>query len=240
MEDKQTTATNFRSCMMTIFCLTLLPLAGCGPNYYQLRVEGQKAMLSDMYGAARIFFQQADARNPRQINNLHDLGACSVLIAREKFKNMEQAPALRDLDRAIDYYSSALDIHPGHQAAIEGKMVALKLKGQFDKAIEHAEWAAKFVGPSSKQYLFLANELEESGDIDNALLRYRQGVAVDSNNPDVHITFARFLIRHNNEPAAIHHMQVAYRLNPRNEWVMDQLADRGVLPPLASTIQPTP
>lgn len=240
MEDKQTTALNFRLCTLTILCLTLVPLIGCGPNYYKLRLEGQQAMLNEAYGAARIFFQQADARNPRQINNLHDLGACSVLMARNKFKQMERAAALRELDRAIDYYSAALDIHPGHQAAIEGKMIALKLKGQFDKAIEHAEWAAKFVGPSSKQYLFLASELEESGDIDSALLRYRQGVAVDSQNPDVHITFAKFLIRHDNEDAAIHHMQVAYRLNPRNEWVMDQLATRGVLPPLASTIQPTP
>ena len=30
---------------------------------------------------------------------------------------------------------------------MEGKAVALKLKGQLEQAVTHAEWAAKFVGP---------------------------------------------------------------------------------------------
>lgn len=240
MDDQPTTKSPCRFYTLLLSVLILLPLMGCGPNYYDLRREGQHAMISGACGPAKIFFQQADERAPRRVENLHDLGACSVMIARKKFEQMERVAALRELDDAVGYYSAALDVFPGHQASIEGKTVALKLKGQFDKAIDHAEWAAKFVGPSSRQYLYLASELEERDDNEGALLRYRQAVAVDPQNPEVHIKFSEFLLRHNNEPAAIHHLQIAYRIDPLNKSVTDQLANRGVLPSLALTAQPKP
>ncbi len=240
MDAQPTTKSLVRFYTLLLSVAILLPLMGCGPNYYDLRREGQHAMISGAYGPAKIFFSQANGRVARRVENLHDLGACSVMIARKKFKQSQRAAAMRELDDAVEYYSTALDVHPGHQASIEGKMVALKLKGQFDKAIGHAEWAAKFVGPSSTQYLFLASELEERKDDEGALLRYRQAVAVDPRNSEVHIKFADFLLRHNNEPAAIHHLQVAYRIDPLNKWVTDQLANRGALPTLALTAQPKP
>ncbi len=215
-------------------------LPGCGPNYRQLRYEGQKAMLKDSYWPARYFFRQADELKPRQIENLHDLAVCSVMLARKRFEEMNHAAAMRELDSAIGFYSQALDVHPGHQASIEGKNIALELKGQFDEALKHAEWAAEFVGPSAKQYVFLAKELEQRGDVDGALLRYRQAVAMEPDNPEAHVAFARFLLRHHNERMAIHHLQAAYHLNPLDEWVVDQLASRSALPPLVPKSGTTP
>ena len=147
---------------------------------------------------------------------------------------MNRPAALRELDEAIAYYSQALEIYPGHQASMEGMNTALELKGQFDTALRHAEWAAEYVGPSARQYIFLAKELEERGDVDGALLRYRQAVAMEPGNPKAHVAFAKFLLRAKNEPAAIHHLQAAYRLNPLDEWVADQLSARSALPPLTS------
>ena len=211
-----------------------LPLAGCGPNYIELRRMGQRAAVDGAYASARVFYMQAEERRPGLADNLHDLGVCSVMLARQKFAQGNHAAAMREVDDAIAYYTRAIDAEPGHQASLEGKRIALKLKGQFDEALEHAEWAAEFVGPSAKQYLLLARELEQRGDEDAALLRYRQAVAIEPRNARVHRAFAKFLLANGNEPAAIVHLQQAYRLNPADPWVMEELARRKALPRLAA------
>jgi len=222
-----------------LIAIVLFPMVGCGPSYRSLRRQGQDAMIAQAYGPARVFFLKAEDKHPRRAENLHDLGACSVALARQRFEEGNRAAAMRELDEAVDYYTQAIDAHPGFAAAIEGKNVALKLKGQFDEALQTAEWAAEFVGPSAKQYLFLAKNLEERGDIDGAFLRYRQAIAVEPRNFEAHKEFAAFLQRHGNEQAAIFHLQMAYRLNPLDTWVADQLTKRGAVPSLASD-RPSP
>jgi tetratricopeptide (TPR) repeat protein len=215
-------------------------VAGCGPHYREMRGEGQRAMIAQAYGPARILFQRAEELRPRQVENLHDLGACSVMLAREKFEQGNHAAAMRELDDAVAYYGAAIEVNPGHRASLEGKNVALKLKGQFDEALRHAEWAARFVGPSAQQYVFLARELEQRGDYDGALLRYRQAVAVEPNNADAHIAIAKFLIRNNNASGAVPHLQAAYRIDPLNAWVEGELAQRGALPALTRAADTAP
>ena len=211
----------------------MVALTGCGPNYRELRLEGQRAVLHRDYGPARYFFLEAEKKKANVAENLHDLGLCSFMLAGQKFERMNRAAAMREVDAAIEYYTRAIDAHPGHQASIVGKNLALELKGQFDEALKHAEWAAEFVGPSAKQHMFLAQELEERGDTDGARLRYRQAVAMEPRSFEAHQAFAKFLLRHKNESGAIYHLQTAYRLNPRDQWVADQLIARGKLPPLA-------
>jgi len=214
--------------------VTIPPIVGCGPSYRQLRREGQQAMIAGAYGPARVLFQQAEEKKARRAQNLYDLGMCSVMLAKERFEQSNHAAAMRELDEAVDYFNASIDAHPGFTASIEGKNVALKLRGQFDEALKNAEWAATFVGPSAKQYMFLANELEERGDVDGALLRYREAVALEPRNFKVHLAFAKFLLRHGNEDAAVFHLQAAYRLNPSDAWVTDELARRSAIPTLAA------
>lgn len=223
-----------RAIPITLGVGALLLSAGCAAGYGELRTQGQHSMLDGAYGPARSFFIQADEKKPRRVENLHDLGACSVMLARAKFEQMNQPAALRELDRALAYYTQAIDVYPGHQASLEGKAVALKLKGQLAAAVTHAEWAAKFVGPSAKQYIFLAKELDESGDSDGAFLRFRQAVAVQPDNSAAHRSFAKFLMENDNDAAATFHLQQAYRLDPTDQWAMDELIRRHALPPLAA------
>ncbi len=202
-------------------------LSGCnnGPSYDQLRREGQISMINGQYGPARYMLQQAEGKSQRlRVENLHDLGVAHVMVAKEKFAQMNPAAAFRELDAAVDYYSRGIEAHPGHQACLEGKNIALELKGQFEEALKHAEWAAEFVGPSARQQIFLASELEERGDFDAALLRYQQAVAMEPKNPNAHVAFAEFLGRHNNEAAATYHLQEADRLNPRGKRIAQKPA----------------
>ena len=217
-----------------------LPLCGCGPNYYELRRMGQRAALDGSYGPARAFYLQAEERRPGRADNLHDLGVCSVMLARDKFAQTNHAAGMREVDDAVAYYTRAIDAQPGHQASLEGKRIALKLKGQFDEALKHAEWAAEFVGPSAKQYVLLARELEQRGDEDAALLRYRQAVAIEPKNAEAHRAFAKFLLACENDPAAVYHLQQAYRLNPGDPWVIAELAERKALPRLTVERETTP
>lgn len=205
---------------------------GCGPGYQQLRQEAQRAFTDGAYGTARILYEQAEEKEPRRVANLHDLGTCSVLLARQKFEQRNQAAAMREVDHAVAYFRECIDVHPGYQACLVGLNIALELKGQFDEALATAEWSARFVGPSAKQFLFLAAELEERNDSDGAFLRYLQAIAVEPRSAEAHRKFAEFLLKHDNEQAAIHHLQEAYLLNPRDEWVRKNLIARSALPPL--------
>ncbi len=219
--------TRFHGIQATAFFSAVVATAlqvGCGPSYRQLRLEGQVAMVNGEYGPARYMLEKAEDKRHRYVENLHDRAVCSVMVAKERFAQMNHAAALRELDAAIDYYSRAIEEHPGHQASLEGKNIALELKGQFEKALRHAEWAAEFVGPSARQFVFLADELEQRGDLDAALLRYRQAVSIEPKNPLGHVAFAKFLMRNQNERAAMVHLAEAYRLNPKDKWVAEQLA----------------
>ncbi len=215
-------------------------LSGCGPNYYELRRMGQSAALRGDIGPARHFFLQAEEKRPRCVDNLRDLGVCSLALAKQKFEQMNHAAAFRELDHAIAYYRRAIDVCPGHQDSLEGLNLALEMKGRFDEALKQAEWAAEYVGPSAKQQIFLARELEQRGDWDGALLRYRQGVAMEPNNPKVHLALARFLLQHGDESAAVEHLQTAYRLNPTDAAVLEQLAVRGAVPQLGAAAEESP
>ncbi|MEK6675249.1 MAG: tetratricopeptide repeat protein [Planctomycetota bacterium] len=220
----------------TTIAVGLLPMVpailamGCNrPTYRDYWIDGQRAMIREDWGPARAFLQECDRRRPRRVDNLYDMGVCSMMIAQEKFEEMNHAAAARELDRAIAFFDSAIDDVPGHQPSLEGKNRALELKGQFSEALRHTEWAVKFVGPSAKQYIFFGRELEERGDMDAALLRYHQAVTMEPTNPEAHIAFAKFLLKADNEPMAIHHLKTAHELNPKDAWVTEQLVSRGVI-----------
>lgn len=214
---------------MLLATLLALVLPACGPSYRTLRIEGGRFVQRGNYAAARELFMQAEDKDPNRLDNLYDLGTCSVMIARERFQQRNKAAALRELDRAVAYYRRAIQVHPGHQPSLEGENVALELKGNFDEALDNVEWATKNIGPSAKQQIFLARELEERGDFDGARLRYKQAIAMESENPKPYIAFSEFLFRQGRDDDAVRHLKLAYDLDPRNREVAEELIVRGAL-----------
>ncbi len=222
-----------RSCVGGLLVVATAMLAmGCnqrGPGYIKLREEGRKLAFEGNYVAAREMLLQADARKPERLPNLNDLGAVSLGVARQRFVERNHAAAMRECDAAIGFYRRAIAVHPGYQKSLEGLNEALELKGEFEEALEVARWAAENLGPSAKHQVFLARELEQRGDFDAAMKAYRQALAMEPKNPLPHVAYAEFLLRRNNETEAIEHLKEAYRLNPKDRTVREDLIARGVL-----------
>jgi tetratricopeptide (TPR) repeat protein len=213
----------------------LLALAGCGPdpNFRELRLAGQRQMIAGNYGAARGLFRQAHELTPEDAANLHDLADCCMYFAKQRFSERNVAAAMREVDGAIAYYQRSINAHPGFQASLVGKNLALELKGQFEEAVRVAEWAAKFVGPAARQQVFLAHEMEERGDLDAALLRYRQAVAMEPESATAQAELGSYYQRIGEEDLAIERLKRAYQLDPSQPGVRAALVELGVAPPEA-------
>lgn len=196
---------------------------GCGPSFHQLRDTGMQRAAQNQWGVARGFFHDAYLKRPENAENLHDLGVCSMMLARKEFMEGNRPAGMREADRAIEYFDRAINASPGFRSAIEGKNRAQELKGQFEAALNTAHWAADYVGPSAEQQIFLANEYEERGDLDGAWLRLQQGLAMDPNSPQIHRAFGDFLLRRGDREAAIRAYRHSFTLDPSQQDVIEKL-----------------
>jgi tetratricopeptide (TPR) repeat protein len=235
MDDKPTLRRNHLGVGYVLAALVLSG-AGCAtkPDSREIRLEGQRAMLQGDYRVARGLFRRAHELVPEDAANLHDLGDCSMYFAREQFSRRNVPAAMREVDQAIEYYQRAIDAAPGFQAALLGKNIALELKGQFEDAVRVAEWAVDFVGPSARQQMFLASEMEERGDLDAALLRLRQAVAMEPDNAAAHEALGGLYARTERNELALRHLYRAYRLEPGRPATMAYLEQLGAPPPPSS------
>jgi tetratricopeptide (TPR) repeat protein len=207
--------------------ISLTIVAGCGPTYKELRIEGQNQFAQDRFGTARRLFEDAHLKSPEDPENLHDIAACCMMQAKEHLKNRNQAAAQRELDRAIDFYNRAINAHPGFKPALLGKNQALELKGQSEEALRSATWAAKFVGPLADQYVFLASEYEQRGDLDTALLHYRQALAMEPNNANVHKGIGMLHQKAGRHDLAVKSLHRSLELNPSQQDVVAMLREMG-------------
>jgi tetratricopeptide (TPR) repeat protein len=207
--------------------LSLLAAAGCGPSFHELRVEGQKEMLAGDWGSAQYLLEQARRKKPDHVENLHDLGVCSLVLARRQFEQRNTPAAQRELDRAEHYYDRAIAVEPGYQPAIAGKNRAQELQGQFEEALKTAHWAAQFVGPSAEQFLFLGKQYQERGDYDAAFLRYKQAVQMEPNNPKTHKAIGLLFKRVKRNDMAVKALSVSLQIDPTQQDVADALRELG-------------
>ncbi len=228
-----------RHLMTLLIALTTLATIGCQPGFHQLRMEGRNALRDQHHAIARDCFERAHDLWPEHARNLCDLGNLSMHYAKKRAEQGNQAATLRELDQAVWYYARAIESHPGLQAALVGKNHALEQKGRFDDALDEAHWAMTFVGPSSREQIFMARELEERGDLDGALLRYRQGVAIEPDNAHAHAALGDFLLRQQKTEQAIEHFKRAYTLNPLEPGVADVLTDNGIALPRTTPEAPS-
>lgn len=205
----------------------VLVAAGCTTPFHVHRERGQRMMSEGRYWAALDQFQTAREMVPEHADNLCDLAEVHLALARECQARDNEVAAAREMDKAVLYYKRAIKAYPGYERALEGKNLALELRGRQTEALGTAQWAAKNVGPSAPQQMFLARELAEHGDADQALLAYKQAVAMEPRSDAAHEALALFYIELGRPRDAIPHLQEAYSLNPRRTDIAARLRDMG-------------
>ena len=132
--------------------------------------------------------------------------------------------AVRELEQAIACYDQAIEAYPGYEAASEEKADAQKLKGRYDQALETSIWAKENAGRTVEQIIRVAQEYEEHGDVDRALVIFRQAIAVEPGNALAHAELGRFFIRMHRYADALTALEEAYRLDPAEPGVAADLA----------------
>ena len=208
----------------TAMLLLLLPAIGCEPTARSYHAEGMAEYHAGHYEAARAMFKSALLEKPEQQESAYYLARCCRIAAERKFSQGDYPGALRELDEAIFYYGQAIESYPGYAAAVEEKSDALRLKGKYTEALRLSIWAKDNAGRTVRQLVNVAHEFEQVGDMDMALTRYRQAVAVEPDNALAYAELGRFLARQKRYAAAVRALENAYRLDPSEPGVVADLA----------------
>ncbi len=223
--------------LTTIFAVAaLFVTSACTTSFDLYHAEGVKRLEQGRFAAARGLFEEAHAMVPENADNLCDLAYCHVGTARDYLVREDRRAAVRELNHAITYYDRALRSYPGYDKAITGMNEALELRGLFAEALQTAEWASRIVGPSAKRQLYLAKEYAERGDADKALLTYKQAVAMEPANSTPYWALGMFYMQLNRREEGIANIQQAYRLDPTQTAIAEQLKRLGAEVPDVSAI----
>lgn len=218
-----------RLTVLMIVAVAPFVTSGCSESRFDLyRRDGKLYLEAGQYAAARGLFLAANDMVPENADNLCDLASCHVGFALEYQDKGNREASLRHLEKAINYYDRAIKSYPGYRRALAGKNRALECRGEYAQALDTAEWASEYVGPSAKEQIFLAKEYAERGDVDRALLAYRQAVAMEPTNPTAHWALGFFYLDIGKQDLAVEHLRQSYSLDPTQTFVANTLVELGV------------
>ena len=205
--------------------LGLVSVGGCTTHTVgELNQMGLKEYRKARYSEAKAYFDRAWEMDRERPVTLYNLGRCAMAMGQQRFRQGRFAASLRYLDEAIHWFDSAIESFPGYTDAQLAHVQALDLQGKYRKALQAAEWADTYVGPAAKQKLVLAGHYERTGDLDEALLCYRQAAAIESDNSFVRAELGRFYARQGLTSQARAELERAQQLHPTDPNVASDLA----------------
>ena len=204
--------------------LILALVGGCEPSAKKFYEEGLQDYRRGDSEAARGMFRAAIYKAPEMQQAAYYLARCVRMDAERKFDERDIAAAMRELDEAIFYYGQAIESYPGYSAAIEEKASALVLMGKYDEALRLSIWAKDNAGRTVRQLVNVAVQLEQRGDVDAALTRYRQAIAIEPSSALAYAEMGRFFVRMGRTEDGIEALETAYRLNPSEPGVANDLS----------------
>jgi len=211
-------------------------VAGCGPSAKELHEAAVIEYQAHQIIKAKGLFEEALAKKPEQYRSSFYLGLCHKAVARGKFAEDDYGAAMRELDQAAFWFGQAIESYPGYIDAIRQKAEVLKMKGEYHKAMQLADWARVNTGNERGQLILLARQLADAGDYDGALVRLRQAVALDPHDSRARAELGRFLLQSGKMREGTEELQQAYRINPNEPGVLPALAELGYSPAAAQTV----
>ena len=214
--------------MMAVAGLTLF---GCSmQTVSDLNQLGLVEYRAGNYAHAKAYFEKAWEKDRERAVTLYNLGSCAMAMAAERQGKGSTVSAMRYLDEAVYWFDQAIASFPGYTEAQHGKVRALELQGKYRQATAVATWADQTVGPAARQKWVLARHHERRGDMDEALLGFRQAAAMEPRSAYAQAELGRFHLRRGQRDEAIMAFRRAYALNPTEGGVASALAEFGALP----------
>src|SRR5262249_37892657 len=145
-----------RRCWLTCIGSSLLA-AGCAgpsPEVRHYNAIGLQRYEDKQYYDAIGAFQVAREHDRETPEPSYYMGLCYLALADQNFNDDNLVTAVRYCDRAIAQFTDAYSAFPGYTKALQGKADALKRKGQYEAAINLADWAVATCGPRANLLIF--------------------------------------------------------------------------------------
>lgn len=203
---------------------------GSEATFDELVGEGIREYEAGRYAEAVAMFKTATEKDPERPEPAYELGRCYLAMADRQFAENDLAAALRYCDDAVASFDKAIAAFPGYSRAVQGKAEALTLKGKHAAAFEIAHWVAAQSGFRAKKLILKGRQYLDAGDLDNALLAYKQAVAVEPENARAQAELGLFYMRLNNTAEAVRRLRRAYELEPGAPGVFAALMKLGAAP----------
>ncbi len=212
----------------------LLLAAGCSNEVHpRIRYgDGLQAYQKGNLTAATADFQSAYQKRPGHANTCYWLGRCHLDTARKQAQDESLIAAMTYADKAIFYFESAIKIAPSHVLAIKGRAEAARLKGDYAKALATAEGVGHLLTPTADILMAKARAYADGGDMDRALITWRQAAITEHDNPAALEAYGRALLIAGERDRALGYLRKAYEIRP-SVAVLETLYDYGAVPDLA-------
>jgi tetratricopeptide (TPR) repeat protein len=119
-----------------------------------------------------------------------------------------------DPDKALTYFSRALEIRPDFDLALDNMGIVLLNQGKHPEALPYLTKAVQVSPNFSHAHNDLGVAMERFGRFDDAISEYEQAVRLDSNLQVAHVNLAKLLATRGRLDDAIREYSEAIRLKP--------------------------
>jgi len=205
--------------LMTVGTLLL----GCTPDISEIRELGIQQYRDNQYYESMATMRHALDLSPSDAQANYYMGLNYRVMAERRFQQGDPVGARKRADRAIYYFTQAINSWPNYMAAVSAKNEALEARGKYDKALDVAATVAANNQGIAEHYVYLADEYRQRGDYDNALRNYKLAISIDPELARAHEGLGKLYRAVGETALAIESFARATELDPRNTEAADQL-----------------
>lgn len=212
---------NFVACVLAGAAFVLL--AGCTPDVSEIREVGIQQYRNREYFDSMATMRHALDLSPSDPQANYYMGLNYRVMAERRFQQGDSIGARKRADRAVYYFTQAINSWPNYMAAISAKNEALEARGKYNQALDVAATAAENNRGIAEHYVYLADEYRQRGDYDNALRNYKVAISIDPEMARAYEGMGKLYRTVGDTALAMDSFARAAELDPRNTEVAEQI-----------------
>jgi tetratricopeptide (TPR) repeat protein len=223
MTSKSHLTHRFGSLACLLAALTAVVLAGCTPDVSEIREVGIEQYRNHQYYESMATMRHTLDLSPSDAQANYYMGLNYRVMAERRFLEGDAIGARKRADRAIYYFTQAIESWPNYMAAVSAKNEALEARGKYDKALDVAATVAENNRGIAEHYVYLADEYRQRGDYDNALRNYRVAASIDPELASAYEGMGKLYRTVGDTALAMESFSRAAELDPHNAEVAEQI-----------------